>query len=102
MPKAKVSFRPQAETDLLNLYRYIEAESGSAVAGGYIDRIEIACLSLATFPQRGQRRDDIRPGLRILGFERRVSLIFEVRKTEIVIVRVLYGGQDLERILRPR
>ena len=100
MRKVKVAFRPQAEADLLNLYRYIATESGLEVAGGYIDRIEAACLSLATFPERGRRRDDIRRGLRILGFERRISLVFQVGKKEVVIVRILYGGQDLEGILR--
>lgn len=100
MRKVRVSFRPQAEADLLNLYRYIAAESGLEVAGGYIDRIETACLSLATFPERGRNRDDIRRGLRILGFERRISLIFQVKKAEVVIVRILYGGQNLERLLR--
>jgi toxin ParE1/3/4 len=96
----RVSFRPRAEADLLNLYRYVAAESGLQVAGSYIDRIETACLSLATFPERGQRRDDIRRGLRIVGFERRISLIFQVKKAEVVIVRILYGGRDLERIMR--
>jgi toxin ParE1/3/4 len=100
MRKAKVTFRPQAEADLFDLYRYIAEESGFAVAGTYIDRIEKACLSLATFPERGRKRDDIRPGLRILGFERRASLVFLAKRTEVVIVRVLYGGQNLERILR--
>jgi toxin ParE1/3/4 len=100
MRRAKVTFRPQAEVDLLNLYRYVAAESGLEVAGGYIDRIESACLSLAIFPERGRKRDDIRRGLRILGFERRISLIFQVKKAEVVVVRILYGGQDLERILR--
>ena len=100
MRKAKVTFRPKAEADLLSLYRYIAAESGFEIAGGYIDRIEATCLSLASFPERGIRRDDIRPGLRILGFERRVSFIFQVRKSEVLIIRILYGGQDLERILR--
>jgi toxin ParE1/3/4 len=100
MRRVKVSFRPQAEVDLVNLYNYIAAESGLDVAGGYIDRIEAACLSLSSFPERGRKRNDIRPGLRILGFERRASLVFQIRKAEVVIVRILYGGQDLERILR--
>ncbi len=99
MRKPRVSFRPQAEADLLNLYSYIAAESGLDVAGSYIDRIEAACLSLATFPERGRKRDDIRPGLRIVGFERRASLVFHVKKSEVVIVRILYGGQDLEQVL---
>jgi toxin ParE1/3/4 len=98
--KYKVSFRPQAEADLFGLYRYIAEESGRAAAGTYIDRIEAACLALKTFPRRGTRRDDIRPGLRTIGFERRATIVFQVAETEVVIVRIFYGGQDYERILR--
>ena len=55
----KVSFRPQAEADLFDLYRHIAAEAGYDVGGGYIDRIEAACLALDISPERGTRRDDI-------------------------------------------
>jgi toxin ParE1/3/4 len=97
MKKLKVSFRPLAEADLFGLYRYIAEQSGDAVAGDYIGRIEAACMALETFPARGTRRDDIRPGLRTMGFERRATIVFEIRKTEVVIVRIFYGGQDYER-----
>jgi toxin ParE1/3/4 len=100
MKKYEVTFRPHAETDLFALYSYIAKEAGLAVAGAYIDRIEVACLSLATFPNRGRRRDDIRQGLRTMGFERRATIVFQVREAEVVIVRIFYGGQDYERILR--
>jgi toxin ParE1/3/4 len=102
MKKFEVEFRPQAEADLFGLYRYIAEESGLAVAGGYIDRIEAACMALATFPKRGTKRDDIRPGLRIIGFERRATIAFEIGKREVVIVRIFYGGQDFESVLQGR
>jgi toxin ParE1/3/4 len=100
MRKFKVSFRPRAEADLSGLYRYIADEAGPEVAAGYIDRIEAACMALETFPARGTRRDNIRRGLRPVGFERRATIVFQVMKTEVVIVRIFYGGQDYERALR--
>jgi toxin ParE1/3/4 len=78
MKKYEVSFRPRAEADLLGLYGYIAEEAGTAVAGAYIDRIEAACLALATFPERGTRRDYIRLGLRTMGFERRATIAFSM------------------------
>jgi toxin ParE1/3/4 len=99
MKKFKVSFRPLAEADLFGLYRYIAKEAGLRVAGAYIDRIEAACMALETFPERGTRRDDIRPGLRTMGFERRATIVFQVKRAEVVIVRIFYGGQDYERAL---
>ena len=100
MKKYEVTFRPHAEADLFALYSHIAKAAGRAVAEAYIDRIEAACLSLATFPNRGRRRDDIRPGLRIIGFEHRVTIVFQVREAKVVIVRIFYGGQDYEKILR--
>jgi toxin ParE1/3/4 len=100
MSKYKVSFRPLAESDLFSLYDYIAEESGHRIAGAYIDRIEAACLALATFPRRGTGRDNIRPGLRTLGFEDRATLAFQVKEAEVVILRIFYGGQDYEPVLR--
>ena len=96
MKRRRVSFRPLAEADLLEIYRYIAEKAGRGAAGGYIDRIETACMALETFPERGTRRDDIRPGLRIIGFERRVAIAFMVEVDRVTILRLFYGGRDWE------
>ncbi len=100
MKRYKVTFRPAAETDLVDLYDYIAAEAGTELAGNYIGPIEAACMALENFPVRGTRRDNIRPGLRTIGFERRATIAFHVEKSEVVIIRVFYGGRDYEHILR--
>ena len=99
MRKYEVSFRPRAEADLFALYHRIAAEAGYEVAGRYIDRIEVACMALESFPKRGRRRDDIRPGLRTVGFERRATIVFQELEAEVVIIRIFHGGQDYERLL---
>jgi toxin ParE1/3/4 len=99
MSTYKIVFRPLAELDLLHLFDFIAQESGAQVADEYIDRIEAACLALERFPMRGTKRDDISPGLRILGFERRAPIAFRVGRGEVAILRVLYGGRDYVRIL---
>jgi toxin ParE1/3/4 len=85
---------------LFGLYRHIAEEAGHEAAGIYVDRIEAACMALQIFPERGTKRDDIRLGLRAVGFERRATIVFQVRRAEVVIIRVFYGGQDYERALR--
>lgn len=90
----KVVLRPIAENDLVAVYQYIAENSGRDRAGGYIDRIEKACMALADFPFRGTQRDDLHPGLRILGFERRVSIAFVVDGESVRILRIFYGGRD--------
>lgn len=92
----KVVFRPHAETDLISLYRYIAEASGSARAGSYIARIEYACMALAEFPERGVRRDDIAPGLRAIGFERRATIAFRVLDHTVEIVAIAYAGRQFE------
>jgi toxin ParE1/3/4 len=102
MKKYKISFRPATEADLLGPYRHIAEEAGYEVAGTYVDRIEMACMALETFPERDTRRDDIRRGLRTMGFERRATIVFQVKRSEVVVVRIFYGGQDYERALQSK
>jgi toxin ParE1/3/4 len=47
------------------------------------------------FPERGTRRDDLRPDLRVTGVERRVTIAFHVTAEAVIIDRILYGGRDL-------
>jgi toxin ParE1/3/4 len=100
MKRYRITFRPRAEADLFSVYRHIAQEAGHDAAGIYIDRIEAACMALQTFPERGTKRDDIRQGLRTMGFERRATIVFQVSRSEVVFIRVFYGGQDFERALR--
>ena len=89
----EVVFTPQARDDLIGLYRYIASRSGRERARGYIDRIEDYCRGFADFPERGTRRDDLWPGLRIVGFERPITIAFHIAAHRVVIGRVLYGGR---------
>jgi toxin ParE1/3/4 len=95
-----VLFRPGAEDDLLTLYRYIADSSGAARADAYVTRIEQACMALAPFPERGTRRDDLAPGLRTIGFERRVTIAFRVLDHAVEIIAIAYAGRDFESGLR--
>ena len=95
----KVSFSPEARADLINLYDFIAEQSGKARALAYIERIERWCLGLSTFPERGIKRDDLAAGLRILGFERRAVIAFSVSGNAVIILRILYGGRDIDRNL---
>lgn len=56
-------------------------------------------MKLAHFPERGTRRPDIVPGLRTIGFERRVTIAFRVLKTRVEIVAIAYAGRDFENDL---
>jgi toxin ParE1/3/4 len=102
MPPRRVLLRPAAEADLTGLYHYIVERSGypeRAIA--YIRRIRTYCETLASFPERGTRRDDVRRGLWVIGFERRVVIAYIILETgDIEIGRIFYGGRDYEAIMR--
>lgn len=90
-----VQFSPEAQSDLLDLYDHIAEQAGEARALAYLERVERHCMRLAIFPERGTLRDDLRPGLRVIGFERRIAVAFHVQGRKVTILRVLYAGRDL-------
>jgi len=95
-----VIFSPEARQDLLDIYTWI-ADAGSPLAAiGYIDRLEATCRGFDLAAERGHRRDDIREGLRITGFERNATIAFAVEEDRVVILRAFWGGRDWERELR--
>ncbi len=92
----RVVFAPEAEAQLVALYVHIAAAASPEIAAGYTEAIVKQCESLKTFPIRGTRRDDIRQGLRITGFRRRVTIAFDVTREAVTILGIFYGGQDYE------
>jgi len=95
----RVVFSPEAEEQLVALYRYIAAAASPNIAARYTDAIVTYCESLSTFPHRGTMRDDVRPGLRITNYKKRAVIAFDVTADLVSIIGVFYGGQDYETIL---
>jgi plasmid stabilization system protein ParE len=95
----KVVFSPDAEEQLAALYQYIAAAGSPEIAASYTSAIVTYCESLRTFPQRGTKRDDVRPGLRITNYKKRAVIAFAVELDVVSIIGVFYGGRDYESIL---
>ena len=91
-----VFFTPEAQDQLVGLYRHIAATASPDIAARYTDAIVTYCDGFGTFPQRGSCRDDIRPGLRITSFRRRVVIAFTLDPQQVSIIGIFYGGQDHE------
>jgi len=94
-----VLFSPEAEEQLAALYLYIAAASSPAIAARYTEAVVGYCESLSEFPQRGTKRDDVRPGLRITNYKKRTVIAFAVDTGQVAIIGVFYGGQDYEAML---
>ena len=95
-----VVFTPEAESQLIELYRYIAQAASPAVAQRYLDAIVTYCEGLRSFPHRSNRRDDIRPGLRITNYKGRCVIAFDVTDELVSVIGVFYGGQDHETLLQ--
>jgi toxin ParE1/3/4 len=96
----KVIFTPLAQRQLDKLHEDITSDANEERADGYISRIVDYCNGFTTFPHRGTQRDDVLPGLRVTGFERRVTIAFVVTADSVLIEGVFYGGQDFEAAFR--
>lgn len=96
----RVVFAPEALNDLRLLYDRIADASAPERAFAWVEALRQHLLGFADFPERGTRRDAIRPGLRTTGYRRRVTIAFVVTGAEVVVLRVLYGGRDVDALLR--
>jgi toxin ParE1/3/4 len=94
----RLAFRPAAEADLDVIYDYIARESPDR-ALDVIRRIRTRCGQLTEFPELGRRRDDLRPGARLLPFERRGVIVYGVAGDTIEVGRIFYGGRDYDTLM---
>src|ERR1035437_841359 len=94
-----VVFTPEAQDQLAALYRYIATAASPEIAERYTNAIVTHCDDLSTFPNRGARRDDIRPGLRITNYKKRAVIAFSVDAGLVSIIGIYYGGQNYETAL---
>jgi toxin ParE1/3/4 len=89
----QVIFSPAARKHIHELEEYLAERFYPGNVTKFIKRLTQACLSLASAPHRGMRREDLRPGMRTIGFERRVTIYFKVVEDQVVIMSLLYGGR---------
>lgn len=100
MDKYKVKINPNAIRELDHIYQYIANEkSAPENAKGQIDRLKKSILSLNTFPQSHQERNEGRyagKGYRQLLIDNYIAIfrIDELHKT-VYVVTIQYQGRNL-------
>ena len=100
MKQYSVIFSPRAEEQLGSLYAYIAEHGGDERAESYIRGIIAFCQGLSTFPERGTKRDDLRPDLRVIGYAKRATIAFSVKIDRVIIHGIFYGGQDYDSAMQ--
>ncbi len=98
----EVRFSKRSQADLVSIYEYIAEQSDPARALAYFERIRDYCLTLNRFPERGTAWYHVSRGVRVVGFERRVSIAFRIKSQTVTVLRVLYGGRDISKNLKAR
>ena len=100
MASRRIIFTPEAGDQLDQLHTYIAAAADAEIASGFVHSIIDHIAGLEEFAMRGTMRDDIRPGLRTMGWRRRVTIAFVVEECDVVVIGLFYGGRDFEALLR--
>ena len=97
----QVTLTPEAKHDLREIYRYIAVELQSEKnANGQLDRLEENILKLDEMPERF-RIYDREPwrsrNLRVMPVDHYLVFYIPDHQSQIVtVVRVMYGGRDIE------
>lgn len=99
-----VEISDTADKDLREIYNYIVYELCSQQnAKGQLDRLEEAILSLEQFPARFVKYTKepwYSRGLHVMTVDNYIVLYIICEETSVVtIIRVMYGGRDIEKAL---
>ena len=100
MKQRTVVFSRPAQADLGSLYEWLAGVAGPETALRYVNGITDYCRSLGLGSHRGHLRNDLREGLRVVGYKRRVTILFTVEDKRVVILRIFYGGRNWEPLMR--
>ena len=94
----RVVFSALAEDDLIGIYEFIAKDSpGRALS--FIQRLRVQCGTLKTMAARGPKRENLGPGVRIMVFERRVTVAYHIKDEQVIILRFFYAGQNIPSTL---
>jgi toxin ParE1/3/4 len=100
MKTLRVDYQPSAADDLEEIVRYIAAQGSPLTAVRYGRRLKERCDAIGLAANAGTPRDDLAPGLRTVGFERRAVIAYLIQADRVLITNVFHGGQDVEGFYR--
>ena len=95
----RVTRRPLAEADILEIWDYI-ADDSLAAADRWVDRLDEQFRMLAAQPMMGRAREELAPGVRSFPFGRYV-VFYTPLDDGIDVGRVLHGARDIDAVSNP-
>ncbi len=91
--KRRLVVSERAQSDLIEIWQFSFETWGEAQADRYLDELDAGLRACGDAPDRGRRRDEIRPGYWSLLVRRHVAF-YTVTAEEILIRRVLHCSMD--------
>lgn len=98
MADPAVLWSPEAETDLIEIWRYLAPETSAEFADRQLRSLENAANRLSEWPLAGRTREELAANLRSIVCEPYV-IFYRVADATVQIVRVIHGRRDLPTIL---
>jgi toxin ParE1/3/4 len=90
----------QADSDLDDIWLYVASQSGSVdLADRFIDSITDRFFLLASHPNLGRTRDDLRRGLRSFPVGDYIIIYRIVQDEDVLILRVARGSRHIAALL---
>jgi toxin ParE1/3/4 len=93
---AKVTRRPQAQEDILEIWGYI-ADDSLSETDRWLDRLDDKLVLWATQPAMGRVRGELLPGIRSMPFGRYV-VFYTLAEDGLDVVRVLHASRDVDHL----
>jgi toxin ParE1/3/4 len=94
-----------AETDILNIFLYVELQDSNSRAAKLLEEVEEKCLSLELMPDRGH----VPPELMRIGISnfkeihcKLYRIIYEISGKNVIILCVLDGRRNIRDVLEER
>ena len=101
MKQLPVLYEEAAREDIREIFNYVLERSQDVVtATRYVSRIRARCAAIGDAPHGGVARDDLRPGIRMIPFERSVVILYRVTDEAVEISNIFGRGRDYERFMR--
>jgi toxin ParE1/3/4 len=96
MKAFSVVFSPAAAEDLTSIGDHIAGASSRSIADNFVERLIAYCEGLSRAPHRGTVRDENRPGLRMIGWRRTITIAFAVddEARRVDIAGIFYRGRN--------
>lgn len=89
----EVVLSKRAQEQLAAIEDYLAERFFPRNAARFAQRLLRACRSLALAPHRGTALDEVREGMRFVGFEGRATIYFKVVGETVFVIGIFYGGK---------